>query len=49
MQYFLTAMVLTIIIGLFTLKPITNQQVTPIAKVSNITENDQPKIVNVAK
>ncbi len=45
MQYFMTAMVLTISVGLFTLKPIANQQVTTTAQISTVIVNDQSEIM----
>jgi len=40
-QYFTVTMVVTITIGLFTLKPIVEQHTVNIAQITNITLNDQ--------
>ncbi len=40
-QYFTVTMVLTITIGLFTLKPVVEQGAVNTAQVANVTLNDQ--------
>ena len=45
-QYFTVTMVLTITIGLFALKPISNQGLVTTAQVENVINNDQDMYKN---
>lgn len=45
-QYFTVTMVLTITIGLFTLKPVVDQGAVNTVQVTNVTLNDQESYKN---